>query len=169
MPARSGRPPAAAPTRYRTVTECRANTHVQAGPWWSNPSPLQARRLVAGPAKGAWQMNVGLREEGSVTVCCVEGNLEYLTVSQFRTTVAQLPAGHHVVFDLTGTTFIDSAGIGALIGAIRRAREMGSDAAVCGLRPSVLRVLNLVGLPRVVSIVDNLPAAVELLGAAVVA
>jgi stage II sporulation protein AA (anti-sigma F factor antagonist) len=115
-------------------------------------------------------MQVGLKhEDGPVTVCTLAGNLEYLTVSQFRSVVAQLPPAQNVVFEMSGTTFIDSAGIGALIGAVRRVREMGADAVVCGLRPSVYRVLNLVGLPRVVSITDDLAAARELLAAAAVA
>ncbi len=114
-------------------------------------------------------MDVELHQEGAVTVCHVDGNLEYMTVSLFRSTVAQLPADRHVVFDLSGTTFIDSAGIGALIGAIRRVREMGLSTVVCGLRPSVYRVLNLVGLPRVVQVAEDVGAAQELLSAPVTA
>jgi anti-sigma B factor antagonist len=89
-------------------------------------------------------------------VCHVMGNLENLTVGEFREDIAQLHAQARVIFDLSAVPFVDSSGLGALIGAIRRIRELGGDAVVCSVRPSVARVLDLVGLNRIVSVVNTL-------------
>lgn len=87
------------------------------------------------------------------------GNLENLTVGEFREDMAQVPAKSRVIFDLSAVPFVDSAGLGALIGAIRRIRELEGDAVVCSVRPSVARVLDLVGLNRIVAVVSSVDEA----------
>lgn len=94
-------------------------------------------------------------------VCHLEGNLEQHTVAQFREAVSVLPSEQPVVFELSAVPFIDSAGLGALIGAIRRTRELGGEVAVCAPRPSVSRVLQMVGLPRIVTVTGSPKEAVE--------
>jgi len=88
----------------------------------------------------------------SGTICRIMGNLEELTASQFRQDMAQVHARARVIFDMSAVPFVDSAGLGALIGVIRRIRESGGDAVVCAVRPSVGRVLDLVGLKRIVAV-----------------
>lgn len=108
-------------------------------------------------------MHVTCDQEGGIFVCRLEGNLESLTVAQFRDALAGLPAASGIVFDMEAVSFIDSAGLGALIGAVRRAREAGGDAVVCRPRPSVNRVLQLVGLPRIVPVTADPEEARRLL------
>jgi anti-anti-sigma factor len=94
-------------------------------------------------------------------LCRLTGNLEALTVPDFRDAVTAVPSGKQVIFDLSGVPFIDSAGLGALIGAIRRIREMGGEAAVCSPRSSVNRVLDIVGLHRIVIVARDRADAEE--------
>ncbi len=62
----------------------------------------------------------------------VDGNLESESVVGFRAVMAGLPPGHNVVFDLQDVLFVDSAGLGALIGAIRRIRETAAMPSSAG-------------------------------------
>jgi anti-anti-sigma factor len=66
-----------------------------------------------------------------------------------------------LVADMTATTFIDSAGVTALVRASRRAA--GSEAATVRLAvtsPAVLRVLNLVGVDQLIEVHPSVTAAV---------
>jgi anti-anti-sigma factor len=92
-------------------------------------------------------------------VCHVMGNLENLTVGEFREDMALVHDGTRVIFDMSAVPFVDSAGLGALIGAIRRIRELNGEAVVCAVRPTVARVLDLVGLNRIVPVVGNVREA----------
>jgi anti-anti-sigma factor len=92
-------------------------------------------------------------------VCHIIGNLENLTVGEFHEDLGQFRNGTRVIFDMSAVPFVDSAGLGALIGAIRRIRELNGEAVVCAVRPSVRRVLDLVGLNRIVAVVGNLREA----------
>jgi anti-sigma B factor antagonist len=85
-------------------------------------------------------------------ICHLVGNLEHLTVVEFRESVAHLGAAKQVIFELSAVPFVDSAGLGALIGTVRRTREQGGEAVVCAARPSVQRVLEMVGLHRIVHV-----------------
>jgi anti-anti-sigma factor len=92
-------------------------------------------------------------------ICHLVGNLEHLTVVEFRDSVAHLGAAKQVIFELSAVPFVDSAGLGALIGTVRRTREQGGEAVVCAARPSVQRVLEMVGLHRIVSVFQTVTEA----------
>lgn len=54
-----------------------------------------------------------------------------------------------VVVDLTRTSFIDSSGLGALVGGLKTARLAGGDLRIAGAGAQVLTVLRLTKLDRV--------------------
>ena len=54
-----------------------------------------------------------------------------------------------IVVDLTGTPFVDSSGLGALIGGLKSARQAGGDLRIAGAGEQVLAVLGLTNLDRI--------------------
>lgn len=54
-----------------------------------------------------------------------------------------------VVIDLSGTEFIDSSGLGALIAGLKTARTAGGDLKISGATSQVTTVLELTNLHRV--------------------
>ena len=69
-------------------------------------------------------------EADATAVCHVMGNLEQETAADFRHAVTVIVHKKQVTFQLSAVPFVDSAGLGALIGAVRRIRENGGDAVV---------------------------------------
>ncbi|MDH6697370.1 STAS domain-containing protein [Streptomyces griseoviridis] len=65
------------------------------------------------------------------------------------------------VADLSGVTFMDSSGINILIAAHRAAVQSEGWLRVVGAQPSVLRVLELVGLDLVIPCFPTLAQALE--------
>jgi anti-sigma B factor antagonist len=53
-----------------------------------------------------------------------------------------------LVVDLERVPFLDSAGLGALIGALKRTSARNAVLALAGLQPPVERVLRITGLDR---------------------
>jgi anti-sigma B factor antagonist len=98
------------------------------------------------------------------TICRPIGELDAFTVSQFRQSLAELASKPRLIIDMSGVPFVDSAGLGALIGGIRRARELGCDVVVSCNRPSLIRTLRTTGFDRIVTMtetVDEAKAAFE--------
>ena len=96
----------------------------------------------------------------SHTLCRPVGELDAYTVSAFRDTLTELSDQPRVVIDLSEVPFMDSAGLGALIGGIRRARENGGEVAVACSRPTLTRLLHTTGFDRIVPVTETVEAAV---------
>ena len=105
------------------------------------------------------------RGEGVYTVCRPVGELDAFTVSQFRQALADLVGKKQLVIDMSAVPFVDSAGLGALIGGIRRARELGGDVAVACNRPTLTRLLRTTGFDRIVTVTETVEAAAAALEA----
>jgi anti-sigma B factor antagonist len=99
-----------------------------------------------------------IRPEGFV-ICRPVGEVESFTVSQFRQALAEVASAGHLVIDLSGVPFVDSAGLGALIGGIRRTRELGGQVAVACSRPTLVRLLRTTGFDRIVTVADTVAEA----------
>jgi anti-sigma B factor antagonist len=99
------------------------------------------------------------------TICRPIGELDAFTVSQFRQALAELASNRRLLIDMSGVPFVDSAGLGALIGGIRRARELGGDVAVCCNRPTLTRLLRTTGFDRIVTVAETIEEAAAALDA----
>jgi anti-sigma B factor antagonist len=106
------------------------------------------------------------RGDGVFTVCRPVGELDAFTVSQFRQALADLVSKKRLVIDMSSVPFVDSAGLGALIGGIRRARELGGDVAVCCNRPTLTRLLRTTGFDRIVTVTETVAEAAAALESA---
>ena len=98
------------------------------------------------------------------TVCRPVGELDAFTVSQFRQALAELASSPRLLIDLAGVPFVDSAGLGALIGGIRRVRELGGDVAVACPRPTLTRLLHTTGFDRIVTVAPSVDEAAKSFG-----
>ena len=57
--------------------------------------------------------------------------------------------GGVVTVDMSGVEFIDSTGLGVLVGALKKARLGNGDVALAGLQPQVLKIFTITGLHKV--------------------
>jgi anti-sigma B factor antagonist len=94
------------------------------------------------------------------TVCRAFGDLDAFTVSQFRDSLARLSTSRQLVIDLSGVPFVDSAGLGAVVGGIRRVRDRGGDVVLACNRPTLVRVLRMTGVDRIVTIAATVDKAI---------
>jgi anti-sigma B factor antagonist len=125
-------------------------------------------RWATGLNREASVLNISVDRSLQCTVCRPVGELDAFTVSRFRQTLADLvvASGIVVVLDLGGVAFIDSAGLGALIGAIRRVRELGGEVAVACPRRALARLLQSTGFDRIVPVCSSVEEAANLLAPA---
>jgi anti-anti-sigma factor len=94
---------------------------------------------------------------GDAVVVVVRGEIDIVTSPQLRAALlddrAQAPL---IVLDLREVTFIDSSGLGVIVGQQKRAQEREERFAVAvGESLAVQRILDLSGLVKVLDIVNN--------------
>ena len=111
-------------------------------------------------------LEVKVSEQQGCAVCRPVGELDAFTIGDFREHLSALTENPSLVIDLTEVPFMDSAGLGALIGGIRRFRDGGGSVEVVCNRAAVLRLLHTTGFDRIVTISPTVDEAVaNLLGA----
>jgi anti-sigma B factor antagonist len=108
-------------------------------------------------------LQIEVEAADAVTVCRPVGELDAYTVGQFREALADLASTPRLLIDLSQVPFMDSAGLGALIGGIRRAREAGGDVAVACSRPTLTRLLHTTGFDRIVPVTETVEGAASAL------
>lgn len=85
----------------------------------------------------------------------VHGELDMHAAPELRAVIDSALAEGGVgrlVVDLSDVAFIDSAGIAVLVAAYKRLRELNGSLEVVCSEPNVLRILDLAGLDRLLSI-----------------
>lgn len=105
-------------------------------------------------------LGIEVRDERGVVIAAVAGDIDISTVGQLRERLYELAGnGGTLIVDLNRVTFIDSAGLGALVGTAQRVAEHGGSLyAVCA-QPQPRRLLWLTGVDK------RIPLAATVAGA----
>lgn len=116
-------------------------------------------------------VSVTSRRVGDRTVVHVAGEIDVYTAPVLREELAaQQEAGPvDLVVDLTDVPFMDSTGLGVLVGALKRARTMHGDLRLVIDQERVLKVFRITALTQVFEIhatLDEALAAPKRAGAA---
>ncbi|OAN39030.1 STAS domain-containing protein [Microbacterium sp. H83] len=84
-------------------------------------------------------------------VVALAGRLTAIGAPALRSAVNELIAAGdtHVVIDMTDLQFVDSSGLGALVGGLKSARVAGGDLRIAAVSDAVRTVLHLTNLDRV--------------------
>lgn len=108
-------------------------------------------------------MDITVTPADGYAVVAVEGRLTAPGVARFRAAVDDAIAARsaRVLVDLSRTEFIDSSGIGALIGGLKAARLADGDLRIADVPEAVARVLTLTNLDRVLRAYPNAEAAFD--------
>lgn len=83
-------------------------------------------------------------------VARLSGDLDLTTAPRLRERVVQIVTGGQprVVLDLQEVDFVDSTGLGVIVGLLKRTRSQGGDLRLVSTRTSFRKVLELTALDR---------------------
>src|SRR4030095_12823319 len=121
------------------------------------------QRRSPAPQPGGLVLEIHVEDQGEYILCRPVGELDAYTVGQFREALGDVSANPRLLIDLSEVPFMDSAGLGALIGGIRRAREAEGDVAVACSRPTLTRLLHTTGFDRIVPVTETVVEAADAL------
>ena len=103
-----------------------------------------------------------------VPVIELHGELDAYTCSMFRDTMTQIidQGNASIVVNMVGIEYIDSSGLGTLVGGLKRASERGGKiAVVCGNSNQIRKVFEITGLEKVFPMFDDEVEAAHTLAA----
>lgn len=102
-------------------------------------------------------MSVEIDVKGSVVTAYLSGELDHHTAAEMRNAVdsaIELNMPELLVLDFTGITFMDSSGIGLVMGRYRNLMRTGAKLHISGASPQIYKVMKLAGLERLATL-DN--------------
>jgi anti-sigma B factor antagonist len=94
---------------------------------------------------------VETHDSGGWTVVEAKGEIDLYTAPKLKEELGSLVEQDRVriVIDLADVEFLDSTGLGVLIGSLKRCRERDGDFALAAPRETVQKVLHITGLDKV--------------------
>lgn len=107
-------------------------------------------------------LRLEVSERGSWSVLEVGGEIDVATAPRLREQLIALvnDEKYRIVVDLEAVDFIDSTGLGVLIGALKRVRTHEGDLALVCTEPRILKVFEITGLLGVFAVHPTVDAAI---------
>ena len=107
-------------------------------------------------------------DANQVVTVAIRERLDSASAADFKAEIAlTVPSAKGIVIDLAKTTFIDSAGLGALVSLLKNCNQRGIRLYLAGLTPQVRQIFELTRLYRLFDIFETVALArTDLLGQA---
>lgn len=109
------------------------------------------------------KIEIDMTEAGGYRVLKPTGDLDVYTVGSLRDALGTMVEDDSpkVVVELDAVPFMDSSGLGALMGGVRRLREAGGDLAIACTREQHLKLFTITGFGEGVSIAPTVEEAAQ--------
>lgn len=72
----------------------------------------------------------------------------------------------HIILNLESVTFMDSSGLGVVLGRYKEVLQLGGEMVVCSISPPVKRLFEMSGIFKIVRLEENEAFALVTLGVA---
>lgn len=109
------------------------------------------------------EFHVGTRREGDWLVMSVMGDLDVYTATRLKEAIiGEAQSGRvFIALDLSGVEFLDSTGLAAMIGGMKRLRERGGTLVLVTPNPQIRRILEITDLSKILPWYDTMEEAVR--------
>src|SRR5688572_17352895 len=109
------------------------------------------------------ELSMTTRTVGDHTVLDVGGEVDVYTAPRLRERLVELveQGAKHVVVDLSRVEFLDSTGLGVLVGALKRLRAVNGTLGLVCAHERLLKIFRITALDRVFALYDTVDAATE--------
>jgi stage II sporulation protein AA (anti-sigma F factor antagonist) len=114
-------------------------------------------------------LSVNLETKNNVLCIRLEGELDHHSAEILRKQVdesIQKNKIHHIVLNLGKLSFMDSSGLGVILGRYKLVKNNGGEMVVCAISPPVKRLFEMSGLFKIIRLEETETNALKTLGVA---
>lgn len=99
-------------------------------------------------------LGIDVARDGGIAIIRLTGELDAYTSGRFREVMIDTisTGAEHLLINLANVEYIDSSGLGALVGGLKRISERNGRMVIVASRPQVRKVFEITGLEKVFSI-----------------
>lgn len=109
-------------------------------------------------------MNVGFDLTDNKLIIRIDGDIDHHTCEEIRNKIdneIMRRDPKNIIFDMKNVNFMDSSGIGVIIGRYKLVMAKGGAAAMVNVKPQIKRVYEICGLKKIIPIFTSENQAVE--------
>lgn len=109
-------------------------------------------------------MRLSFKKINQNLIVLFDGELDHHASQEVRTEIdKEIDKNNckNIIFDLSGMNFMDSSGIGVVIGRYKKVNKLGGEAVVVNLSDRVERIFKMSGLFNIVKHYENTNQAIE--------
>ena len=101
------------------------------------------------------------READGKTIVAVGGEIDVYTAPRLRDKITELvgEGSYHLVVDMQAVEFLDSTGLGVLVGALKKVRQHDGSLELVCTQERLLKIFRITGLAKVFVIHDSADGA----------
>ena len=100
-------------------------------------------------------MSVTIVTKGETVTACLDGEIDHHTAADLRNEIDRAVAERNptlLVLDFKNVSFMDSSGIGLVMGRYKTVSEIGGELAIVNTTPQIGKVMHLAGMERLAKI-----------------
>lgn len=107
------------------------------------------------------ELGLDVSKTGDHSVVDVKGEIDVYTAPKLREKLIELVSegSHNVVVNLESVDFLDSTGLGVLVGALKRVKAHDGTLALVCTQDKILKIFKITGLTKVFPIYDSVEEA----------
>lgn len=129
------------------------------------------RKFTLSKKEGEDSVGLAVNLELKHTVLCIrlDGELDHHTADMLRSQVEEYLRKHtvnHIVLNLEGLSFMDSSGLGVILGRYKQIKSQNGEMVVCAISPAVKRLFEMSGLFKIIKLEEDEELALQALGVA---
>jgi len=112
----------------------------------------------------ATSLKIDARTEGNeIAVLSLAGEVDVANAGQVKDSALKLISNgrKYLIVDLNATEYMDSTGLGTLVGLHKRMRESDGEVVIAVSQPRVRRLFEITGLTKVFRIYDDAATALK--------
>ena len=112
--------------------------------------------------EGSADLILATRTEGFATVVIAQGEIDLATIPQLTEKLDDLIAEGQadLIIDMAGVGFIDSTGLGALVGARKKALAKEGSVHLACVQPKVLKIFKITQLTEIFPVHESVADAI---------
>ncbi|MCL2198129.1 MAG: anti-sigma F factor antagonist [Defluviitaleaceae bacterium] len=110
---------------------------------------------------------MNIKINGKILIAAPTGEIDHHAAERFRAQIDsafEKSSCRHIILDMKDVTFMDSSGIGMIIGRYKKAESGGGKLTLSNMSEAVTKLFNISGLAKIISRAENTQEAIIKLG-----
>ncbi|MBS4215790.1 MULTISPECIES: anti-sigma F factor antagonist [Neobacillus] len=114
-------------------------------------------------------LNIDLETKHDVLLIRLSGELDHHTADELREKASSEIENNgirHIVLNLAQLTFMDSSGLGVILGRYKQIKQVHGEMVVCAISPAIQRLFDMSGMFKIIKMEPTEEFALQRLGVA---